>query len=147
MANHRRSGPCLLWRGFDKSRHIVPNTLLVIEQCFRRGLNTAVEGPSTRDGYWVILSTSKPLSIFKPDDTKVVANLAVLSSRPGERILRKHSSNNISPNVDKSLEYGLKNFPFFRSLWYLWPCVNGFWSDLKIFSQKRWYCCRALYPP
>ena len=44
----RGSGPCLLWGGLDKSRHIVPTTLLVKVQCFMKNLYKAVEGPSTR---------------------------------------------------------------------------------------------------
>ena len=44
----RGSGPCLLWGGLDKSRHIVPTALLVRVQCSRKDLYKAVEGPSTR---------------------------------------------------------------------------------------------------
>ena len=44
----RRSGPCRLWGGLDKARHIVPTALLVRVQCFRKSLHKAVQGPSTR---------------------------------------------------------------------------------------------------
>ena len=44
----RRSGPCRLWGGLDKARHIVPTALLVRVQCFRKSLLKAVQGPSTR---------------------------------------------------------------------------------------------------
>ena len=64
----RRSGPCRLWGGLDKARHIVCITLLVRVQCFRKGLYKAVEklGPSTRplDDQWVILS-SKAFNYFR----------------------------------------------------------------------------------
>ena len=43
----RRSGPCRLWGGLDKARHIVPTALLVRVQCFRKSLHKAVQGPST----------------------------------------------------------------------------------------------------
>ena len=49
----RRSGPCRLWGGLDKARHIVPTALLVRVQCFRKSLHKAVQGPST-----IILWTS-----------------------------------------------------------------------------------------
>ena len=32
----QRSGPCRLWGGFEKARHIVPTALLVRVQCFRK---------------------------------------------------------------------------------------------------------------
>ena len=44
----RRSGPCRLWGGLDKARHIVPTALIVRVQCFRKGPYKVVEGPSTR---------------------------------------------------------------------------------------------------
>ena len=85
----QRSGPCRLWGGLDKARHIVCITLLVREQCFRKGLSLNCiysrrfnivtiyieelgslqgcrEGPSTRplDDQWVILS-SKAFNYFR----------------------------------------------------------------------------------
>ena len=44
----RGSGPCRLWGGLDKARHIVPTALLVRVQRFRNDLYKAVKGPSTR---------------------------------------------------------------------------------------------------
>ena len=44
----RESGPCRLWGGLDKARHIVPTALLVRVQRFRNDLYKAVKGPSTR---------------------------------------------------------------------------------------------------
>ena len=78
----RRSGPCLLWGGLDKSRHIVPTALLVRVQCFRKGLYKAAEGPSTRpvQGYndfdqwpwpWSLTYFSKSLVLvitFEPEE-------------------------------------------------------------------------------
>ena len=81
----RGSGPCLLWGGLDKSRHIVPIAWLVRVQCFRKDLYMykVVEGQSTRsvhvqgcrrakyktygplDDQWVILSTSKAFDNFR----------------------------------------------------------------------------------
>ena len=43
----RGSGPCLLWGGLDKSRHIIPTALLVRLQCFRKDLYKAVGGSRT----------------------------------------------------------------------------------------------------
>ena len=62
----RGSGPCLLWRGLEKSRHIVPTTLLVRVQCFRKDLNKVVEGPSTSPIFLsMVLSTSKAFDYFR----------------------------------------------------------------------------------
>ena len=44
----RGSGPCRLWGGLDKARHIVPTALLVGVQRFRNDVYKAVKGPSTR---------------------------------------------------------------------------------------------------
>ena len=44
----RGSGPCRLWWGLDKARHIVPTALLVRVQRFRNDLYKVVKGPSTR---------------------------------------------------------------------------------------------------
>ena len=44
----RGSGPCRLWGGLDKARHIVPTALLVRVQRLRNDLYKAVKGPSTR---------------------------------------------------------------------------------------------------
>ena len=50
----REPGPCLLWGGLNKSRHVVPIALLVRVQCLRRDMYKVVEGPSKRH---VVLST------------------------------------------------------------------------------------------
>ena len=42
------SGPCRLWGGLDKDRHIIPTALLVWMQCFRNDLYKAVKGSSIR---------------------------------------------------------------------------------------------------
>ena len=44
----RRLGPCRLWGGLDKARHIVTTAFLVRVHCFSKGLYKAVEVPSTR---------------------------------------------------------------------------------------------------
>ena len=44
----RGSGPCRLWGGLDKARHIVPAALLVRVQRFRNDLYKTVKEPSTR---------------------------------------------------------------------------------------------------
>ena len=44
----RGSGPCRLWEGIDKTRHIVPTALFVRVQCLRNGMYKAVEGTCTR---------------------------------------------------------------------------------------------------
>ena len=54
----RRSGPCRLWEGLDKARHIVPTALLVRVQCFRKGLHKAVDGPITRPIFLSVITGS-----------------------------------------------------------------------------------------
>ena len=68
----RRSGPCRLWGGLDKARHIVPTALLVRVQCFRKSLHKAVQGPSTRPIVVSMINGSycrrrRRLTIFEPD--------------------------------------------------------------------------------
>ena len=48
--NHRGRGlgPCRLWGGLDKARHIIPIALLVRVQRIRNALYKAVKGPGTR---------------------------------------------------------------------------------------------------
>ena len=80
----RRSGPCRLWGGFDKARHIVPTALLVRVQCFRKGLYKAVKRSSTRP---IVLSMINGLycrhrwrlTIFEPDEMKFGVPLTLLS--------------------------------------------------------------------
>ena len=68
----RGSGPCRLWGGLDKARHIVPTALLVRVQRFRNDLYKTVKGPSTRPivltmivgSYW---RRRKRFTIFEPE--------------------------------------------------------------------------------
>ena len=72
--NNRRgqgSRPCLLWRGLDKSRHIVPTALLVRVQCFRKDLYKAVEGPSTRPMVLSMIPGSSENYLIAPNILKV----------------------------------------------------------------------------
>ena len=71
----RRSGPCRLWGGLDKARHIAPTALLVRVQCFRKSLHKAVQGPSTRPIVVSMINGSycrrrRRLTIFEPDEMK-----------------------------------------------------------------------------
>ena len=71
----RWSGPCLLWGGLDKSRHIVPTALLVRVKCLKKDLHKAVEGPSTRPMDLSMINGSyfrrgRRLTILEPDETK-----------------------------------------------------------------------------
>ena len=75
----RRAGPCRLWGGLDKARHIVPTALLVRVQCFRKGLYKAVEGPNTRLIALLMINGSycrrlRRLTIFEPDEMKLLTN-------------------------------------------------------------------------
>ena len=80
----RRSGPCRLWGGLDKARHIVPTALLVRVQCFRKSLHKAVQGPSTRPIVVTMINGSycrrrRRLTIFEPDEMKFGVSLTLLS--------------------------------------------------------------------
>ena len=80
----RRSGPCRLWGGLDKARHIVPTALLVRVQCFRKSLYKAVQGPSTRPIVVSMINGSycrrrRRLTIFEPDEMKFGVSLTLLS--------------------------------------------------------------------
>ena len=73
------SGPCLLWGGLDKSRH-----LLVRVQCFKKDLYRlkAAEGQSTRPIALSVITGSyfrRHLTIFEPDETKFALHLTFLS--------------------------------------------------------------------
>ena len=80
----RGSGPCRLWGGLDKARHIVPTALLVRVQRFRNDLYKAVKGPSTRPivlsmiagSYW---RRRRRLTIFEPDEMKFFSPLTLRS--------------------------------------------------------------------
>ena len=125
----RGSGPCRLWRGLDKARHIVPTALLVRVQCFRNDLHKAVKRPSTRPivlsmivgTYW---RRRRRLTIFEPDEMKFASPLTlfILKTRSPKKTgwvipLDTYSWNDVAPNLDRISEYDLKNFPKgFRSL-------------------------------
>ena len=78
----RGSGPCRLWGGLDKARHIVPTALLVRVQRFRNDLYKAVKGPSTRPivlsmiagSYW---RRRRRFTIFEPDEMKFASPLTL----------------------------------------------------------------------
>ena len=80
----RGSGPCRLWGGLDKVRHIVPTALLVRVQRFSNDLYKAVKGPSTRP---IVLSTiagsywrrRRRFTIFEPDEMKFASPLTLRS--------------------------------------------------------------------
>ena len=81
----RRSGPCRLWGGLDKARHIVPTALLVRVQCFRKSLHKAVQGPSTRPIVVSMINGSycrrrRRLTIFEPDEMKIHVSSLLMSS-------------------------------------------------------------------
>ena len=76
----RGSGPCRLWGGLHKARHIVPTALLVRVQRFRNDLCKAIKGPSTRPivlsmivgSYW---RRRRHFTILEPDEMKFAAPL------------------------------------------------------------------------
>ena len=80
----RGSGPCRLWGGLDKARHIVPTALLVRVQRLRNDLYKAVKGPSTRPIVFSMISGSycrrrRRFTIFEPDEMKFDSFLTLLS--------------------------------------------------------------------
>ena len=71
----RRSRLCRLLGGLGKVCHVVPITLLVRVQCFRKGLCKAVEGPSSRSIVLSMISGSycrrrRRLTIVDLDEMK-----------------------------------------------------------------------------
>ena len=56
----RGSGPCRLWGGLDKARHIVPTALLVRVQRFRNDLYKAVK-VLLNNAYWQLINTQNDL--------------------------------------------------------------------------------------
>ena len=82
----RGSGSCFLWGGLDKSRWIVPTTLLVRVKHWMKDLYKTVEGPSTR-----------PI---------------VLSMITGSYfLLRKYKSNKYSPVLKRGRKQCIWRFP------------------------------------
>ena len=76
LSNNQRgrgSGPCRLWGGLDKARHIVQTDMLVRVQRLRNDMYKAVKGPSKRPivlsmitgSYWRRRSR---FTIFEPDE-------------------------------------------------------------------------------
>ena len=73
LTNNQRgsgSGPCRLWGGLDKARHIVPTALLVRVQRLKNELYKAAKRAkyktySPLDDHWVILSTSNAFNYFR----------------------------------------------------------------------------------
>ena len=102
----RGSGPCRLWRGLDKARHIVPTALLVRVQRFRNDLYKAVKGPNIRHivlsmiagSYW---RRRRRFTIFEPDEMKFASPLTFRSRkqdqgrRQAEWFLVKHNPETI----------------------------------------------------
>ena len=71
----RGSGPCSLWGGLDKARHIVPTALLVRVQRLTNDLYKAVKGPSTRLIVLSMITGSycrrrRRFTIFEPAEMK-----------------------------------------------------------------------------
>ena len=102
----RRSGPCRLWRGLDKARHIVPTALLVRVQCFRKRVCKAVQGPSTRPIVLSMITGSycrrrRRLTIFEPDETKFGVSLANNQPKP----LQKNASKKFDYTTNLSNNY------------------------------------------
>ena len=101
------------------------------------------------DDYWVILPTSKAFHYFRAqrDEIRFAFDLPEFVDKitvedwvcDSFRYKCTYSRNDIAPNMDRSSEYDLKNFPnVFRSLWYLLPCVNSFeviWRFLERISS------------
>ena len=145
----RRSGPCRLWGGLDKARHIVPTALLVRVQRFRNDLYKAVKGPSTRPivlsmiagSYW---RRRRRFTIFEPDEMKF--RFAFDPPKFVDKIT-------VEDRVSDSLWYIIlkRYFTEFGQKFRVWPkelpkrfpkfvisvtLCQKFWSDLKIFRME-----------
>ena len=126
----RKSGLCRLWGGLDNARHIVPTALLVRVQRLRNDLHKTVKVPSTSPIVLSMITGSnwrrrRRFTIFEPDKMKSVSPLTLLCLKKRSSYecvipFDTHYWNDIAPNLDRSSDYDLKNFPkVFRSLWYL----------------------------
>ena len=78
------SGPCRLWGGLDKARHIVQTALLVRVQRSRNDLYNAVKRPSTRPSVLSMIFGSyfrrrRRFTILLPDEMKFDSLLTLLS--------------------------------------------------------------------
>ena len=145
----RGSGPCRLWGGLDKARHIVPTALLVRVQRFRNDLYKAVKGPSTRPivlsmiaGF--ILTTSKAFHYFRARRDEI--RFAFDPPQFVDKIT-------VEDRVSDSLWYIIlkRYFTEFGQKFRVWPkelpkrfpqlviyvtLCQKFWSDLKIFRME-----------
>ena len=152
-------GPCHLWGGLDKLRHYSPNRL--VSESAKLQIRSAQGYKRTKrktfsllDDRWVILTTSKAFHYFwarrDENSLRIWSSLVCRQdqgewsrSRPGEWFLLiliiEVILIFIVPNFDRNSVYDLKHFPnVFRSLWYMWPCVNNFglitfWTTLSTF--------------
>ena len=75
----RGSGPCRLWGGLDKARHIVPTALLDRVQRFRNDLYKAVKGPNTRP---IVLSMIAGSKLVIRSSSVIGSKVGVMSDNP-----------------------------------------------------------------
>ena len=135
----QRSGPCRLWGGLDKARHIVPTALLVRVQCFRKGSIKGVEGPSTRPIVFSMITGSywrrrRRLTIFEPDEKKSVClwpSLVCLTC--------PHSVQSSYSNILPELLWYCKIlfFLYLCSTWGVVQCDNIFCIVSTVFTKSK----------
>ena len=142
----QRSGPCRLWGGLGKARHIVPTTLLVRVQCFRKGLYKAVQGPSTRPLVLLMINWSyrrrrrRRLTIFETDEMKFGVSLTSLvckldhRRRPGERFI--FLERNFTKFRQKFVVWSKELSKCFSKLVISIILCKHFWNDLEIFRME-----------
>ena len=131
-SNQRGRGyrPCALQGSLDKSRHIVPNVLLVRVQRFKKDLYKTVEGPSTipivlSKISWSYFRRHLHLPIFEPDETKFAAPFFICRKdhhrRPVERFHYKHIFETTIHQIQTKVQsVTWRTFVmFFEALWYL----------------------------
>ena len=145
----RGSGPCRLWGGLDKARHIVPTALLVRVQRFRNDLYKAVKGPSTRPivlsmiagSYWrrrrrfTIFRARRDEIRFAFDPPKFVNKITVedrVSDSLWNIILKRYFT-----KFGQKFRVWPKELPKrFPKLVISVTLCQKFWSDLKIFRME-----------
>ena len=126
----RRLGSCRLWGGLDKARHIILITLLVRVLCFRNGLYKAVKGPTKRSIVLSMIAISywRRRRCFEPEKFASPLTLLRLYKRRSEWFLLIHipemKLHQIWTEVHSMTLRTSQTF--FRSLWYLLPCVYSF---------------------